>query len=86
MVVYPGPVYYQDVDAERLGRIISEHFVAGRPVKEYFWTGVKKQILSQRERRAAWVARQAAWPPPSDKMPSPPRPRREKPPVDDFKW
>jgi (2Fe-2S) ferredoxin len=85
MVVYPGPVYYQEVDAGRLRRIIDEHFVAGRPVQEYFWMGVKKKILTQHERRAAWVIRQAEWPAQPDR-PSPNKPKREKPAVDDFKW
>ena len=39
MVVYPGPVYYQEVDATRLARIVREHFGSGAPVKEYFWLG-----------------------------------------------
>jgi (2Fe-2S) ferredoxin len=86
MVIYPGPVYYQEVDAERLKRIVAEHFIAGQPVREYFWTGVKKRILPQQDRRAAWTARQ--WEPhPSTERPSPPpKPKREKPAVDDFKW
>lgn len=45
MVVYPGPVYYQAIDHARLSRIVAEHFACGQPVKEYFWTGVRKRIL-----------------------------------------
>jgi (2Fe-2S) ferredoxin len=86
MVVYPGPVYYQEVDVARLNRIVAEHFIAGRPVREFFWTGVKKRILPQQDRRAAWVARQ--WEPqqPTEKASHPAKPKREKPAVDDFKW
>src|SRR5205823_2106348 len=46
MVVYPGPVYYQDIDKGRLERIIREHFIGESPVKEYFWTGVRRRILA----------------------------------------
>lgn len=45
MVVYPGPVYYQAIDRERLARIVQGHFIEGEPVAEYFWTGVRKRIL-----------------------------------------
>ena len=43
MVVYPGPVYYQEVDRDRLRRIVAEHFVKGEPVREYFWTGPRQK-------------------------------------------
>jgi (2Fe-2S) ferredoxin len=39
MVVYPGPVFYQQVSRERLHRIVQEHFGEHRPVEEYFWAG-----------------------------------------------
>src|SRR5215216_1884701 len=39
MIVYPGPVYYQEVDRERLKRIAREHLAQDNPVNEYFWVG-----------------------------------------------
>jgi (2Fe-2S) ferredoxin len=85
MVVYPGPVYYQGVDRERLRRIVSEHLALGRPVADYFWTGpntrpeIKKSFIPLPELSARSVAK-----PPSP--PARPKPRRREADVDDFKW
>ena len=46
MVVYPGPVYYQQMDQNRVRRIIKEHLTLDVPVKEFFWTGVRRRILA----------------------------------------
>lgn len=90
MVVYPGPVYYQEVDAQRLERIVAEHFVGDTPVEEYFWRG-----YGALWKRPAWQSR-AALPPqapprttatlsqPHAKKGSRKRPTHEEP--DDFKW
>ena len=90
MVVYPGPVYYQEVDAERLRRIIEEHFVAGHPVKDYFWVGPRVR------RSPGGVGTRRTLPIPPGPQPSIPtksarddaekRKPRPKPDVDDFKW
>jgi (2Fe-2S) ferredoxin len=45
MVVFPGPTYYQAINQERLVRIVAEHFIGGKPVAEYFWTGVRHRII-----------------------------------------
>jgi (2Fe-2S) ferredoxin len=34
VVVYPEAVWYAAVDAEKADRILAEHLVAGRPVRE----------------------------------------------------
>ena len=44
MVVYPGPVYYQGINEERLIEIASEHLRDGVPVQEYFWRGEPLRI------------------------------------------
>ena len=46
MVVYPGPVYYQEMDQKRVRRIIKDHLASDVPVTEYFWTGVRRRILA----------------------------------------
>ncbi len=88
MVVYPGPVYYQGIDAGRLKRILREHFQGDRPVGEYFWTGTRRKILPSDK-----MSRQ----PQRNTPPSPERVRGLAPgkpvpkarvveDVDDFKW
>src|SRR4051812_19023974 len=37
MVVYPGPVFYEKMDLERLRRIAMEHFANDVPISEFFW-------------------------------------------------
>jgi (2Fe-2S) ferredoxin len=44
MVVYPGPIYYQSIDQQRLTEIASEHLRDGVPVQEYFWRGEPLRI------------------------------------------
>ena len=87
MVVYPGPTYYQHVDAARLKRIVREHFAEGSPVAEYFWTGTRRRILP--DGRKVFVGRPVPEVPikfPSPERERPPRPRKPQREVDDFKW
>jgi (2Fe-2S) ferredoxin len=87
MVVYPGPTYYQQVDAVRLRRIVREHFAEGTPVSEYFWTGPRRRILPDGRKVLVnrpvpeGILQQTA--PKRDRAPRPQKPPRE---VDDFKW
>jgi (2Fe-2S) ferredoxin len=88
MVVYPGPVYYQQIDQSRVKRILAEHLTAGDPVKEYFWTGIRRRILAD---GSVIVPRRVLSPEESDgyhsSLPAKPQKARPKPPeVDDFKW
>lgn len=87
MVVFPGPTYYQGIDTERLSRIVVEHFVGGRPVAEYFWTGVRRRIIpgAKPSSRSIPMPAQKSVDSPSGQ---PPKPRPKRPPkeVDDFKW
>jgi (2Fe-2S) ferredoxin len=88
MVVYPGPVYYQQMDENRVRRIIKEHLTSDVPVKEYFWTGVRRRILAD---GSVIVPKRVVMPEDlgGAMTQSPPRPQkaRPKPPdVDDFKW
>ena len=39
MVVYPGPVYYQEMDRNRVRRIIKEHLASDVPVRDVFLDG-----------------------------------------------
>lgn len=87
MVVYPGPVYYQEVDGERLARIVREHFGHGMPVREYFWLGPHPKRLQVFD-RASYGTRSMkpvidAAPVEPDRKP---KERRVTPDVDDFKW
>ncbi|HVG00698.1 MAG TPA: (2Fe-2S) ferredoxin domain-containing protein [Chloroflexia bacterium] len=87
MVVYPGPVYYQEIDPGRLARIVREHFGRGVPVKDYFWTGPYPKRLNVLD-RSAYKAENAA----SEQRPAPrdaaskTKAPRSRPDVDDFKW
>jgi (2Fe-2S) ferredoxin len=89
MVVYPGPVYYQEVDRERIGRIISEHFVGGEPVREYFWNGVRRRIVPEKKpgmNLTPVFPRQDARAQAQSSKPKKQRPQRSYEDVDDFKW
>jgi (2Fe-2S) ferredoxin len=88
IVVYPGPVYYQEMDQNRVRRIIKEHLTSDIPVKEYFWTGVRRRILAD---GSVIVPKRVIMPEDFGTIvtQSPPRQQkaRPKPPeVDDFKW
>ncbi|MEP6774914.1 MAG: (2Fe-2S) ferredoxin domain-containing protein [Chloroflexota bacterium] len=88
MVVYPGPVYYQEMDQDRVRRIIKEHLASDGPVKEYFWTGVRRRILAD---GSVIVPRRIMMPEDSDgttsqSASSKQKPRPRPPDVDDFKW
>ncbi len=87
MVVYPGPTYYQDVDAVRITRIVREHFASGTPVAEYFWTGARRRILPDGTRvLVGKPVPERALDTMSSKPERPPKPRKPQRDVDDFKW
>lgn len=87
MVVYPGPVYYQEVDPSRLTRIVREHFGRGSPVKDYFWTGPYPKRLQVIDRSSFTPGFAPSTPSSTAQKPSDkPKERRTRPEVDDFKW
>jgi (2Fe-2S) ferredoxin len=86
MVVYPGPVFYQEVDRERILRIATEHLAADRPVAEYFW----QDVSAYKPMRPAKVAFNfESFPVPKEtkqnEQPSK-QPKKKTFDVDDFKW
>src|SRR4051812_18297302 len=93
MIVWPGPIYYQRVTAERLRLIVTQHFGQDRPVREYFWDEAEEQA---RERRRPLHPETATPnpPPPSGRAAPPPKKRPTHRPswrtsegeADDFKW
>lgn len=89
MVVYPGPVYYQGIDRSRLLRIFEEHWIGGVPVKEYFWSGVRRRILANGQ---VIFPKNVIMPEADGSAASRPnaqpvqKPRKPPPDVDDFKW
>lgn len=88
MVVYPGPVYYQEMDQTRVRRIIKEHLTSDVPVKEYFWMGVRRRILAD---GSVIVPKRVIMPEDSgasmpSSLPRQQKPRPRPPDVDDFKW
>jgi (2Fe-2S) ferredoxin len=88
MVVYPGPVYYQEIDRQRLQRIVVEHFQHDRPVEAYFWRGPRKRVYPDGTTRPVapnaplWYAKQESARGYVPKLP----PKRKIEDVDDFKW
>jgi len=88
MVVFPGPTYYQAIDQDRLARIVSEHFVGGRPVAEYFWTGVRKRIIpgDKPNLRPIPMPAQPMGDRESRQQATPQKPKRPIREADDFKW
>ncbi len=87
MVVYPGPVYYQEVDPARLARIVREHFGRGMPVKEYFWLGPHPKRLQVYDRAADTIQRTKEEGDTTPRTPErKPKERPRRPEVDDFKW
>jgi (2Fe-2S) ferredoxin len=87
LTVWPGPVYYEGVTAERLRVIVAQHFGQDAPVEEYFW---HDPFENARERARAWlrdreIARAAAAgpapPPPAPALSrAQPPPKKRKPP------
>jgi (2Fe-2S) ferredoxin len=88
MVVFPGPTFYQGIDRERLVRIVSEHFVGGEPVKEFFWNGVRRRIIPGQPSPKPLPPAVRPNGHLQSKSMRPDKPRPKPPPreVDDFKW
>ncbi|MDQ6694955.1 MAG: (2Fe-2S) ferredoxin domain-containing protein [Chloroflexota bacterium] len=85
MVVYPGPIYYQEISKDKLPRIVKEHFSEGVPVADFFWTGPTGLIRDQK--RAAFNAVQSqVRPNQGSRTGESKRPKRSYEDVDDFKW
>ena len=88
MVVYPGPVFYQEMDQTRVRRIIKEHLKSDVPVQDYYWTGVRRRILADGSviipKRVFMPEDQSSEAPRSHERRQKARPRP--PDVDDFKW
>ena len=90
LIVWPGPVYYQGVTAERLRLIVVRHFGQDAPVREYFW---REEDERARERRTVRPLAPPPAPPPG-RPPPPPKKRPGYRPswrsddgdADDFKW
>lgn len=89
MVVYPGPIYYQAIDQARLVRITEQHLSGGEPVTEYFWSGVRRRILADGSvifpKNVIMPERPDASSVQGD-QPRKPKPKKNVPEVDDFKW
>jgi (2Fe-2S) ferredoxin len=91
MVVFPGPTYYQQIDRDRLTRIVAEHFVDDRPVADYFWTGVRRRIIpgsKSPSRPLPMPVQDGNSNSSARQRPIEQRQRLQRPPkeVDDFKW
>ncbi len=86
MVVFPGPVYYQEVDRERLARIVAEHLVAGRPVPDFFWQENSRRKSARKEPAVPFVPGNTKKELPHQKGGKPTKRRPLPEEVDDFKW
>lgn len=42
MNVYPGPIFYNQIDEEAIEEIVTSHFLLGRPVERFFFRGAEK--------------------------------------------
>jgi len=89
MVVYPGPIYYQAIDRERLIRIAEQHLRHGEPVKEYFWSGVRRRILPDGSvifPKNVIMPEQGGTHSFQNDPLRKQKPKKKAPDVDDFKW
>ena len=82
VVVFPGPVYYQEMDRQRLQRIAREHLLDGEPVAEYFWVDAARP--RPRDIKPLPQPVPLAANPPKEKEVKP-KPKKAYE-VDDFKW
>jgi (2Fe-2S) ferredoxin len=87
LAIWPGPVYYEHVDAGRLRRIVREHLAEGRPIPQWFYheRPVRSAPRYTYTPGPLPEAHGAQTPPPRQPKAGPP-PRRPRPEVDDFKW
>ncbi|MGI8587101.1 MAG: (2Fe-2S) ferredoxin domain-containing protein [Chloroflexia bacterium] len=88
LAIWPGPFYYEHLDARRIARIVREHFSDGRPVREWFYREPLPLLdprLPHKPYTPPQPAPTAARPAPAGRQ-QPQRPARPKPEVDDFKW
>jgi (2Fe-2S) ferredoxin len=85
MVVFPGPIFYEGMDLERLRRVAKEHFADDVPISEFFWdrTRPPRKIIPGNNGVPQFD-------PAASKNKQEERPRKPKPrkvyEVDDFKW
>ena len=86
MVVYPGPVFYQEVDRARIRRIAAEHLAGDRPVAEYFWVDTSGYKATRTEKVTFSFDSVAARKQVSTKEQQSKHSRKKTPDVDDFKW
>ncbi|HUS16116.1 MAG TPA: hypothetical protein VM536_14050, partial [Chloroflexia bacterium] len=92
MAIWPGPVYYEHVDAGRLRRIVREHLRDEHPIREWFYRDPGPKRL---DRPAYMPGSSGSYGPSSprpaaplvpSKKPAVPYPRRPERDVDDFQW
>jgi (2Fe-2S) ferredoxin len=90
LIVWPGPVYYQGVTAERLRAIVAQHFGQDRPVAEFFWR--EEDERAHERRQPVRSSAPSSTPPPRRPPPAKKRPgyrpswRSDDGDADDFKW
>jgi (2Fe-2S) ferredoxin len=86
MVVFPGPVFYEGMNLDRLRRVAKEHFANDTPVTEYFWDRTRPPRKIIPGNNGSVPIDIAA----SNRNKQEDRPRKPKPrkiyDVDDFKW
>ncbi len=53
MNVYPGPVWYNELDGQAINRIVREHLVGGEIVEEYTMASAMQREQERKARKAA---------------------------------
>jgi (2Fe-2S) ferredoxin len=88
LAIWPGPVYYEEVDIARLRRIVREHMRGGRPIREWFYHEPAPRPPRHIRGRFPYVvpAPAAQHGPAHGKKHDSHGPRRPVRDVDDFKW
>lgn len=96
LVIWPGPVYYQEMSPERLRVIVAQHFGQGHPVMEYFWIDPGMPSGPQAHERIRARTQSLPSTPPATSRPAAPPPKKrpnnrpswrsDDRDVDDFKW
>jgi (2Fe-2S) ferredoxin len=86
LAIWPGPIYYEEINIARLRRIVREHMRGGRPIREWFYHEPAPRHPRHIPVHLPYVPPAAQHGPAQGKQHNAHPPRRPVRDVDDFKW